>query len=124
FYVDNLLGEVQRYDFERETLRQALRTPGIWLLLSLPLAVAVLWWRARRLLPPRVLLVPALLFPLAFALLLKQKIPGYLLSSAPLLAILVAYTGLHIWRAGPRALRAGVLIAALLLTVDGARGIA
>jgi hypothetical protein len=111
WYLANLAGEWRRY------------TPGPslgpgWL------GVAVLWpasavalarqWRQRA---ARALLVPALILPGGFALLIQSKLSNYLIAIVPLGAPVVAWGGLRLWRwAGTTRPRAWlrVVLAALL----------
>ncbi len=124
FYLDNIWREPQRYGLARTTLSFALLQPGVWLLwLGAPLSLFWLWRRLRCMPALRALAVPALLFPVVFALLLKFKIVGYLLSVLPLFALLVAYCSTQWWRLNSRPLRALMMVGALLLSLDSALGI-
>ena len=124
FYLDNLLREPQRYGLGRTLLSQAVGQPGVWLLvLGVPAALAWLWRRAQDYPALRMLWVPALIMPAMFGWLLQFKIPGYLLSVAPLFALLIAEAAIGFWRTGRRA-RGLLLAAAVLVALDGGAGLA
>ncbi len=123
WYASNLLHEPQRY--HPGALLGAWR-PGVWAaLLALPLSLGALArraWRGDR--AARAIVLPALLFPLLFALLIFLKLSNYLVMQWPLWALAVAWGGVALWRRVGRAryarwARAGLL---LLLLAVGAEG--
>jgi hypothetical protein len=124
FYIDNLVREPQRYGLGRTLLAQALTQPGVWLLvLGVPAAEAWLWRRALDHPALRILWVPALIMPTMFGWLLQFKIPGYLLSVAPLFALLIAEAAIAFWRTGRRG-RGLLLAATVIVALDGGAGMA
>jgi 4-amino-4-deoxy-L-arabinose transferase-like glycosyltransferase len=127
FYLNNLIHEPPRYGLGRTTIQRALLQPGVWLLiLGLPTALVLLLrhFRAGAQRELISLLIPAVLFPSAFGLLLWQKIPGYLLSVLPLFALVIACAGVLVWTDGARrpVLRALLLICATAVALDGVGG--
>ena len=93
FYLDSLLREPHRYGLILSRPATYLNPGSLLLLLGLPLATLMALGRfirgeARSLL---LLLGPALLFPLIFALLVNTKRPFYLATVAPLFALLIGW---------------------------------
>ncbi len=125
FYLDNLLHEPLRYGLARATLVQAVSQPGVWLLvLGVPASLVWLWRCAQTKPTLRVLLVPALVLPIAFASLLLKKTEGYSLSVLPIFVIAVAYVAIQLWQSRHHAMRVALLIVAFALALDSAWGIA
>lgn len=77
--------------------------PGLLLLLAVPLSLALLTRRAiwRREWAARVLVTPALLLPLLFALLIFSKYINYLVTIVPVWAVAVAWVGVMAWQQRP-----------------------
>jgi hypothetical protein len=119
FYVSNLLEEPHRYGpgLGSPGLGWLLR-PGFWTLLVLvPAAVVALARRAlgQDDLAARAVVVPAILFPVLFALLLRLKLVNYTLTFQPILAIAAAWGVVEAFRRLPT--RGGVLGGLLALAV-------
>lgn len=101
WYLDNLLTEYRRYGpgLGPPGWSYLLR-PGFWAaLIALPASLLVLVWRAIRLKDraARAIVVPALVFPILFALLIHLKLSNYLVTLLPLGALAVAWGGLSLW---------------------------
>lgn len=115
FYLQNLALEGQRYNLGIRNV-QSLARIGLWMLAGgVPLAtVWVIAKAARDQYRKAVwLLVPSILFPILFALLIRVKTFNYLVSIAPLYALILAWclvTFFHTWH---RARFAIVLILAV-----------
>ena len=92
FYLNNLMNERHRYFFSNFALTTLTRS-GFWLLIA-GVPAAALWLNARAVSrrDPKALwlLVPCVIFPVLFALLIQIKTFNYLVSIAPLFAILLA----------------------------------
>jgi hypothetical protein len=119
WYLNNLLQEYHRYGPGLGPPSISwLSRPGFWfLLVALPVSLLALTRRALRCDPAaRAIVVPALLMPLLFAVLITLKLVNYTLIELPLFALAVAW-GLHaLWtaRARLRPLLAVVLAAVVL----------
>jgi 4-amino-4-deoxy-L-arabinose transferase-like glycosyltransferase len=113
FYVSNLLDEPHRYGpgLGAPGLGWLLR-PGFWTLLVLVPASLIGLLRQGR---ARAIVVPAIVFPVLFALLLRLKLVNYTLTFQPVLAIAAAWGILQaLKRLPPRGrLFAGVLALAV-----------
>jgi 4-amino-4-deoxy-L-arabinose transferase-like glycosyltransferase len=122
FYVENILNERHRYALgvgETETMIH----PGFWLIaLGVPAALVWLWRRAVRLRDRQALwlLVSCLMFPFLFALLVKIKRLSYLVTVAPLFAILVAALLARLFEARRGAYRTVVVLIIGLTVFQGA----
>ena len=92
FYVENVLNERHRYAFDARTPATLARS-GFWLMI-VGVPAGLLWLSVRvarhRDVTALWLLVPSLIFPLIFTLLVRTKRFDYLVSVAPLFAILLA----------------------------------
>lgn len=122
FYLNNLLREPQRYGLGwRESLTWS--RIGFWVLM-LGMPMALLWlgqravrqhdWRAR------LLIGPAVLIPLISAALMQHKLFNYLISLAPIWALILGWSALQWFRAAGRLGRvAGVAMLALLVGQGG-----
>jgi hypothetical protein len=100
WYVNNLLQEYHRYGPGLGPPGAAwLLRPGFWCLLAaLPLSVLALARRARRCdASARALVVPALLFPALFGLVITLKLVNYTLIELPIFAIAVAWGLQRAW---------------------------
>jgi hypothetical protein len=112
FYLSNLLEEPHRYGpgLGPPGLGWLLR-PGFWTILLL--VPASLFGLVRHIRRPaaRAIVVPAILLPLLFALLLRLKLVNYTLTFLPLLAIAAAWGILQVgrWRTG-RLLRGALAV--------------
>ncbi len=122
FYVENILNERHRYALGVGEMATMVH-PGFWLIaLGVPAALVWLWGRAARLRDREALwlLVPCLVFPLLFALLVKIKRFSYLVTVAPLFALLVAALLAHLLEARRGAYRAVVVVIVGLTVFQGA----
>jgi hypothetical protein len=131
WYWDNLRHEPHRYGPGLGPLGlQVVWRVGFWAaLVALPTSLVALARRAVRDQAARALLVPALVLPGLFALLIHLKLANYLVSMAPLGALVAAWGGASLWRwAGPmwrgRALRGALIGVLLAVTAEGATRIA
>jgi len=102
WYLDNLLREYLRYNpgFRTRSIPALVLRVGLWsTALGLPLALGALAWRALRRhdRAARVVAVPAIVFPVLFALLLHVKMTNYLLAFVPLWAIALAWSAVALW---------------------------
>jgi hypothetical protein len=126
WYLSNLLNEFHRYGpgLGRPGLDWLLR-PGFWfLLLALPLSLLALArraWSCKDDLAARTLVVPALLFPALFALVITLKLVNYTLIELPLFALAVAWGVRALWQ---RRRRLRPLLAAVGLVVGHEGGFA
>jgi hypothetical protein len=117
WYANNLLNEFHRYGpgLGPPGLGWLLR-PGFWfLLVALPLSLVALVRRALACdSAARAIVVPALLFPLLFALFITLKLVNYTLIELPLFALAVAWGLSSLWRrlkpARPLLVLAGVAV--------------
>jgi hypothetical protein len=123
FYLSNLVDEPHRYGpgLGSPGLGWLLR-PGFWTLLVLvPASVVALTRRAIRQHDPaaRTIVVPTILLPVLFALLLRLKLVNYTLTFQPVLAIALAWGILRAlsWLPHKARLLAGVL--ALAVVAEG-----
>lgn len=98
-------------NWQNEFLRYAAGTQGRWwnrpgfaiAILGVPLALSGLAWQAiRGSRAARLVLVPSLLFPLAFAWLISVKRVEYLMVIVPVWAITLAWGGVALWRCAER----------------------
>lgn len=125
WYWDNLRNEFQRYGpgLGSPGWHYLLR-PGFWVaLVALPASLLALIRRAIRLgdRAARAIVVPALVIPALFALLIYLKLSNYLVTVLPLGALAVAWGGISCWRwAGRtgqgrwvRGVLAGILLAVI-----------
>lgn len=100
WYVENLRNELHRYGPGLGSFPAALTRVGFWsTFIVLPLSLAALGWRAVRLgeHAARVLVVPLVVLPILFALLLRLKLVNYTITIAPLAAIAVGWGGVALW---------------------------
>ncbi len=133
WYWSNLLHEYHRYGPGLGPLGwHYLLRPGYWAaLIALPSSLLALARRAVCLgdQAARVIVVPALVFPTLFALLISLKLANYLVTVIPLGALAAAWGGVSLWRWAERDRRrrwvrvalAGLFLAA---TAEGATRIA
>ncbi len=115
FYLQNLALEGQRYNLGIRNF-QSLARMGLWMLVGgVPLAtVWVIVKAARDQYRKAVwLLVPSILFPILFALLIRVKTFNYLVGIAPLYALALAWCFVTFFNAWHRARFAIVLILAV-----------
>ena len=122
WYVDNLRLEAQRYRVGLGAWPAALQRVGLWATLAvLPASVIALTWRGWRRgdRAARAIVLPALLIPLLFALLIRLKLPNYLATLLPIWAMAAAWGGVALWRwlGRARIRRARLALALLLLAV-------
>jgi hypothetical protein len=130
WYRDNLLREPLRYQPGLGPLGwYYLGRPGFWAaVVAIPLSLVALGRRVKRAgrlgdPGPAVLFVPAVLLPIAFALLIYSKLINYSVAFWPLLALVVAWGSTNLWRrlaapaAGRHLSRPRVLMLVLLLAV-------
>jgi 4-amino-4-deoxy-L-arabinose transferase-like glycosyltransferase len=129
WYVVNVLEEPQRYGpgLRPEGPWGWLLRPAVWgALIAVPLSLAGLAWRAlwRGERAARILLVPLVLFPALFALLIRLKLSNYLVSFMPLVALAVAWGAHELWRRAAanrgRWLRSALAALLVLVLVEGA----
>ena len=112
FYLQNLALEGQRYNLGIRNV-QSLARIGLWMLVGgVPLAIVWGVVRAARdqYRPAVWLLVPSILFPILFALLIRVKTFNYLISIAPFYALILAWCFVTLFNSGRRARWAVVLI--------------
>ncbi len=128
WYLTNVLNEYHRYGPGLGPPGPAMLTRiGFWTLaVALPIALAGLVWHAIRKRDPsaRALVVPALLLPTLFALLIYLKLVNYTLVELPLFALAIAWLATRLWRQPGRPALVRPLLAALLVAVvaEGTRG--
>jgi 4-amino-4-deoxy-L-arabinose transferase-like glycosyltransferase len=128
WYLANLAHEPQRYGpgLGPPGWHYLLR-PGFWLtLFLLPIAMLALTQRAlqrngREATAARYIVVPGLLFPLLFALLIYLKLSNYLIVVLPLGAIATAWGAATFWRQADerRWLRPLLLLLLVAVTAEG-----
>lgn len=101
WYVTNLRDEPSRYgpglDFSHWS---GILRPGLWLtVVLLPVSLIALARRAIRHRDPdaRVIVVPAVVLPALFALLLQHKLASYAVTLLPLAALVVAWGVVELW---------------------------
>jgi hypothetical protein len=102
WYLSNLLQEYHRYGPGLgPPALDWLTRPGFWfLLVALPASLVALARRAQRCdAAARAILVPALVLPILFALLITLKLVNYTLVELPLFAIAIAWGCVSLWRA-------------------------
>lgn len=127
WYLENLNTEWERYTFGVGPTLALLSRPGLVLsFLGLPVALFAL---ARRAVQSheraaRVLLVPLVLFPILFALLIRLKFTNYLFVVAPFAALALAWLVARAWnatRAVNRSawLRPALAMLALFVVLEG-----
>lgn len=100
WYLQNVRDELRRYGPGLESFPAALMRIGFWsTLIALPLSCAALVWRAAREgdRAARVAIVPLILLPILFAVLLRVKLVNYTVTLAPLAAIAVAWGSVTFW---------------------------
>jgi 4-amino-4-deoxy-L-arabinose transferase-like glycosyltransferase len=101
WYFDNLVHEYHRYGPGLGRLEPAvLLRVGFWsALMALPLSLGALAWRGlchgNR--AARIVVVPAIIFPLLFAFLIRSKLVNYTVTVAPLCAIAIAWGSVALW---------------------------
>ena len=120
WYWNNLLQEYHRYGPGLGPLGwHYLLRPGFWVaLVVLPVSLIVLAVRALRRgdWAARALVVPALVFPTLFALLISSKLANYLVTVIPLGALTAAWGTVSLWRwAGDNDRRRWVRVALVTL---------
>jgi hypothetical protein len=134
WYLDNLLNEPLRYRpglLSVGPLAGLVRV-GLWTtVVALPASLGVLAWRGLRRADrsARVVVVPAIVFPLLFALLLHIKMMNYIVAFAPLWAIAVAWGGVTFWERLGRAhwrwlARPALVLLLLAILVEGTTRVA
>jgi 4-amino-4-deoxy-L-arabinose transferase-like glycosyltransferase len=102
FYLTNLLTEVRRYGPGLGPAGPAwLARPGFWLTATAVPASAA--WLAHRAIvgrdgQARRLLVPFLVLPALFALLIRGKVASYTVTMVPIAAVAVAWAAADVWR--------------------------
>ncbi len=125
FYLDNLWNERHRYSVGIQNPTTFTRV-GFWLLIfGVPTAML---WVSQRVMRQRDrralwLLVPSMVFPILFALLVKFKLYNYLVGMVPLMAILVAWCLTWLLQSQKLTRRTATIILIALLTLQGAWGI-
>jgi 4-amino-4-deoxy-L-arabinose transferase-like glycosyltransferase len=99
WYLENVQREPLRYAPGLPPGLERLLRVGFWgALVALPLALGALIYRGLRGdESARTLAVPALLFPLLFALLIRLKLMNYLVAFLPLWSLAVAWGGVALW---------------------------
>lgn len=135
WYWINLLEEARRYNpgLGQLNWRYVLR-PGFWFtLVVLPVSLLALANQATRFgnQAARTLLVPAIVLPLLFALLISLKLPNYLVTIVPLVMLVMAWGVVFLWEpvgvarfaksrhnAG-RLLRGGLVLVLVFVTTEG-----
>jgi hypothetical protein len=121
WYLDNLVQEYHRYGPGLGPLGPGiLLRVGFWsLVVALPASLGVLARRALRCgdLAARAVVVPAILLPLLFALLIHLKLVNYTLLELPLEAIAVAWGAVTLWRRLARRRPARLLLVGVVLAV-------
>jgi hypothetical protein len=121
WYLTNVLNEYHRYGPGLGPLGPGLlMRVGFWTLaIALPIALAGLAWRAVRKhdSSARALVVPAVLLPVLFALLIYLKLVNYTLVELPLFALAVAWLGTRLWRHPVRPAVVRPVLALLMLAV-------
>ncbi len=124
WYARNVLREPLRYvPGLRAPDPSLLLRPGIWLgLLAVPAAT----WRLARGGRPRdrAVVVPLLVVPLLFALLIQPKVPAYVIGFWPIVALAVSAWGVAVWRDAGRVARSGLIVLSVAVVMDGAGRIA
>lgn len=132
WYWANLTSEPQRYGpgLGSIGLHYALR-PGFWAaLIAIPASLVALWRHAARLgaaggNSARALLVPAIVLPFLFALLITSKLANYLVTVLPIAALATAWGGVTLWRwvasvpSITRLVRSTLVAVALAVTAEG-----
>lgn len=128
WYWHNLMAEYHRYGPGLGSSRSAALRIGFWsALLALPASLIALSWRAwrYRCSAARALILPLLVFPLLFALLIHSKLVNYTISFVPLAAIAAAWGSITVWervKSAKHALWFRLVLALLLaaIIVEGA----
>ena len=132
WYVDNVRREWLRYAPGLGPIGWMwLTRPGLWL------SIAALWlaligllhraWREHDR-NARLIVVPALLFPILFALLISSKVNSYLMVIAPIWAVAVAWLISALWRRATLHparcwFRLAIAISVLLVALEGASSV-
>lgn len=123
WYLNNLLREPERYKLGilQTTPTHLLMRIGLWS--SFILLPTSLWKMARQakdqamaLLP---ILIPAVLFPLLFALLIHTKMMNYILSYIPFWAIIIAWGTQQLWDRLSRQKRLGLWLWGSCILFEG-----
>ncbi|MBI4630431.1 MAG: hypothetical protein HY740_01715 [Chloroflexi bacterium] len=112
FYLQNLALEGQRYNLGIRNLQSLMRI-GLWMLVGgVPIATVWVITKAARDQYRKALwlLVPSILFPILFALLIRVKTFNYLVSVAPFYALMVAWCIVTLFNIGRGARLAIILI--------------
>jgi hypothetical protein len=122
FYLNNLLNEPRRYLYGPSSFTKI----SLWLVLGIPATLAWLAVRVAHRCDRRELwlLVPCVMMPLLFALLLQPKVAFYLPSIAVLFAILIAWLITQLMSARWRIVRLGILVAVVLTLGQGVVSVA
>jgi hypothetical protein len=121
FYLQNLAMEGQRYNLGIRDLQSLMRI-GLWMLVGgVPLAtVWVIARTARNSYRKGLwLLVPSVLFPVLFALLIRVKTFNYLVSIAPFYALMLAWCIVALFNSG-RGARIFIVLILSISTVQSA----
>ncbi|MBV9359333.1 MAG: hypothetical protein JO023_27805 [Chloroflexi bacterium] len=128
WYLSNVLNEYHRYGPGLGPPGPTmLSRVGFWTLaIALPIALTGLAWRAIRHhdASARALVVPALLLPTLFALLIYLKLVNYTLVELPLFALAIAWLATRLWRQPGRPALVRPALAALLLALVAEGGVA
>jgi 4-amino-4-deoxy-L-arabinose transferase-like glycosyltransferase len=125
FYVENIQNERNRYALGVGETATMVR-PGFWLMaLGVPASLVWLWRRVARHKDREALwlLVPCLVFPLLFALLVRNKRFHYLVTVAPLFSLLAAAALAQLLETRRAAYRRVAVMIVGLIVVQGAWGI-
>jgi len=121
WYVNNIAQEFHRYGpgLGPPGFNWLLR-PGFWfLLIALPLSLVALTRRALRCeSAARAIVVPALLFPILFAVFITLKLVNYTLIELPFFALAIAWAFVTAWRMRAR-LQPVLAMAAAAVVVEG-----
>ncbi len=100
WYWRNLMAEYRRYGPGLGSLRSAALRVGFWsALVVLPASLIALAWRAlrRQDSAARAIVVPLVVFPALFALLIHSKLVNYTVSFLPLAAMAAAWGSVTVW---------------------------
>lgn len=120
WYATNLLSEPRRYGPGLDPGWRALLRPALWsALLTIPPALVWLTRQTRG----RRLIVPLLVMPPLYALLIQPKLAAYLTMLVPLVALAVAWWGRAHWRTGGRGTRVALALLLVAVTIEGAGSI-
>lgn len=116
FYQSNLLTEANRYSFGAEWLFVL----GALFAITLLLARVFLAHDDGA----RLLFIPTFFIPIVFALLLKSKLPDYLITLTPWFALALALGIRQLWDSRHRAARAAIAVFVATIALNGATAVA